>query len=241
MVSIQVAGDGLDGFQDVAPTSHIKAFLPRGGQTEPNLPEIGPDGPLWPPDDSAPAVRTYTPRRFDPATGTLEVQFVLHGDGPASEWAAQAEPGDRLAVAGPGGRFTFDPSTTRWWIGGDESAIPAIGTLLDAMPTTASAKVHIEVDDADDEVHLPSAANLVVQWHHRRPGNGAGAELDDALRRADIVAGERVWVACEATAVRGMRRHLLDDRGLSPVSLVTRGYWRLGSANHPDHDYGDDV
>jgi len=21
---------------------------------------------------------------------------------------------------------------------------------------------------------------------------------------------------------------------------VTRGYWRLGAANHPDHDYGDD-
>jgi hypothetical protein len=21
---------------------------------------------------------------------------------------------------------------------------------------------------------------------------------------------------------------------------VTRGYWRTGEANHPDHDYGDD-
>ena len=43
---------------------------------------------MWEHDDALrPVVRTYTPRRFDAAAGTLEVQFLLHGDGPASAWA----------------------------------------------------------------------------------------------------------------------------------------------------------
>jgi NADPH-dependent ferric siderophore reductase len=47
-------------------------------------------------------------------------------------------------------------------------------------------------------------------------------------------------VACEAAAMRGIRKHFLAGRRLPAGSLVTRGYWRLGEANHPDHDYGDD-
>jgi NADPH-dependent ferric siderophore reductase len=54
------------------------------------------------------------------------------------------------------------------------------------------------------------------------------------------VDGTRIWVACEAAAMRRIRQHFLRDRGLPARSLVTRGYWRLGAANHPDHDYGDD-
>jgi NADPH-dependent ferric siderophore reductase len=57
---------------------------------------------------------------------------------------------------------------------------------------------------------------------------------------ADIADGTRIWVACEAAAMRGIRRHFTSERGLPVSSLVTRGYWRIGEANHPDHDYGED-
>jgi NADPH-dependent ferric siderophore reductase len=240
LVSVRLGGPGLEVFQDAAPTSHIKAYLPRLDQAELLLPEIGPDGAVLPADASASVVRTYTPRSFDRATGELEVQFVLHGDGPASEWAAPAKPGDGLAIRGPGGRFSFDPSPTCWWVAGDESAIPAIGTLLDAMPTTANAEVHIEVDGADDEIDFESKASLKVFWHHRQPAYEPGAELNHAVTAADMGTDTRAWVACEATAVRLIRRHLLEDRRLPADSIVTRGYWRLGSVNHPDHDYGED-
>jgi hypothetical protein len=30
-------------------------------------------------------------------------------------------------------------------------------------------------------------------------------------------------------------------RGLTPASLYTRGYWQLGKANRPDHEFGEDV
>jgi NADPH-dependent ferric siderophore reductase len=243
MVSVEVGGDALAGFRIEAPTSHIKVFLPAAGQNTLSLPTAGPDGLVWPDGADRPVVRTYTPRRFDEESGTLEVQFVLHGVGPASEWAERAAPGDQLAVGGPGGRFSLDPADDTWWIAGDESAIPAVATLLEALPATATADVHLEVADADDELALPSAARTTITWHHRRAPDAWGAELSDAARTAGPgapAAGTRIWVACEAAAMRGIRRYFLAEREWPSSSLVTRGYWRLGEANHPDHDYGDD-
>ena len=153
-------------------------------------------------------VRTYTPRRYDPATKTLEIQFLLHGTGPASEWAQRAKPGDKLAVAGPGGRFSLEPAADYWWLAADESAIPAVGTLLEALPETTAADVHIEVDGPDDEVEFAAPAKTTISWHHRRPG-AFGAELADAAHAATIPDGARVWVACEAAAMRDIRRYFL--------------------------------
>jgi len=240
LVSVWVAGDALDGFATAAPTSHLKVFLPAEGQTAPILPEYTPDGAVRAEDGPQPAVRTYTPRRFDEASGTLEIQFVLHGAGPASEWADRASVGNQLAVAGPGGRFSMDPAAERWWVAGDESAIPAVGTLLEALPDSAVAEVHLEVAGPDDEIELASPAKTTITWHHRRTPDAWGTELDEAARGAAIADGTRVWVACEAAAMRGIRRYLIGERRLPASSLVTRGYWRLGAANHPDHDYGDD-
>jgi NADPH-dependent ferric siderophore reductase len=238
LVSVLVRGDALDGFRIEAPTSHVKVFLPADGQDAPALPEQTPDGPVW--SEEPPVVRTYTPVGFDEASKTLELQFVLHGVGPASEWAEHAAPGDKLAVAGPGGRFTLDETAAHWWLAADESAIPAVATLLEALPATATAEVHIEVADAADEIAFDSPAKTTLTWHYRRSPDAFGAELDEAARGAEIPAGTRIWVACEAAAMRGIRRHFTRERGLPPSSLVTRGYWRLGEANHPDHDYGDD-
>jgi NADPH-dependent ferric siderophore reductase len=239
LISVLVTGDELDGFADAAPTSHLKVFLPGEGADAPTLPATGPDGRPVPVDGPLPVVRTYTPRRYDPATKTLEIQFLLHGTGPASEWAQRAKPGDKLAVAGPGGRFSLEPVADHWWLAADESAIPAVGTLLEALPETTAVDVHIEVDGPDDEVEFTAPAKTTISWHHRRPG-AFGSELVAAAHAASIPEGSRVWVACEAAAMRDIRRYFLTSRLLPPASLVTRGYWRAGEQNHPDHDYGDD-
>jgi NADPH-dependent ferric siderophore reductase len=240
LVSVWVGGEALDGFAINAPTSHIKVYLPAAGQQAPTLPADGPNGPVWPEDAPRPFVRTYTPRRFDEQSQTLEVQFVLHGEGPASDWAERAAPGDQLAVAGPGGRFSLDPSIERWWIAGDESAIPAVETLLEALPPSASAEVHLEVADSDDEIELSSPAKFDVTWHHRRAPGAWGAELEQAAHDAEVADDTQLWLACEATTVRDLRRYFLVDRQHPRDAIVTRGYWRRGFENHPDHDYGDD-
>jgi NADPH-dependent ferric siderophore reductase len=238
-VSVLFGGPALEGFRIEEPTAHIKVFLPAGGQTEPVLPTFGPDGLVWPEGATRPVVRTYTPRRFDDTTGTLEVQFLLHEVGPASDWAAQAKAGDRAAIGGPGGRFRFDREAETWWVGGDESALPAIGTLLDVLPASAQAEIHVEVAGPDDEIPLPSAARTNVTWHHRRNPEGWGEELDDAARSSSLAEGARVWIAGEAVAVRRVRKHFLEEKHVPVTSMTTRGYWRNGESDHPDGDYAD--
>ena len=240
LLSVVVTGDDLDGFADAAPTSHLKVFLPAAGQDAPNLPEFAAAGAAEADDGPAPTVRTYTPRSYDPATKALEIQFLVHGEGPASEWALRAKPGDKLALAGPGGRFSLEPAADHWWLAADESAIPAVGTLLDALPETATVDVHIEVDGPDDEIEISGTAKTTITWHHRRSSDGFGVELAEAAKAATIPDDARIWVACEAAAMRGIRRYFTAERGIPVAQLVTRGYWRTGEQNHPDHDYGDD-
>jgi NADPH-dependent ferric siderophore reductase len=201
----------------------------------------GPDGRLvWAEGAVAPAIRTYTPRRYDAATHTLDVQFLLHGDGPASRWAERAEVGHRLVVVGPGGRFVLDGGASRWWIAGDETALPAIATLLEALPAAAEAEVHVEVADDDARLELPPRAGTQVVWHARTSPDAFGDELAEAARYAEAPAGSRFWVACEAAAMREIRRYLLDERSVPRELLTTRGYWRAGETDYPDHDYGED-
>ncbi|MFJ4152746.1 siderophore-interacting protein [Streptomyces galbus] len=236
MVAVVFAGESLADFAEPAPTAHIKLFLP---DTEGNVPRpvVGLDGRLeWP--EGRPTMRTYTPRRFDAEAGTLEVWFVLHGDGPAARWAAQAQPGCRAAIGGPGGRFSVDPTAALWWIGGDESALPAIATLLEALPDDITGQVHLEVEDADARIALPTHAGVEVTWHHRR--SEPGTALVDVLRQATLRSDTHIWVACEASAVRKARSSILTNQVLPRFQLTTRGYWRVGEVNHPDHDYGED-
>jgi NADPH-dependent ferric siderophore reductase len=240
LLSVLVTGDDLDGFADAAPTSHLKVFLPAAGQDAPNLPEFAPDGVARAEDGPPPAVRTYTPRRYDPASRTLEIQFLLHGEGPASDWAQRAKPGDKLAVAGPGGRFSLEPAADYWWLAADESAIPAVATLLEALPETTTVDVHIEVDGPDDEIELAGPVKSTITWHHRRSSDAFGEELAAAAREAATPDGARIWVACEAAAMRDIRRYFTRERGIPAAQLITRGYWRTGEQNHPDHDYGED-
>jgi NADPH-dependent ferric siderophore reductase len=240
LVSVRVGGGDLSRFDQAAPTSHMKLFLPADGQDAPTLPVVTPEGRTWPSDAPRPIVRTYTPRSYDPDTETVEVQFVLHGEGPAAVWAQRAKPGDKIALGGPGGRFAADLGTRHWWIAGDESALPAVGTLLDALPASATAEVHLEVADADDEIALKSEAATTITWHHRRAPDAYGVELNDAAESAAITSDTQVWVACEASAMRRIRRYLRAEGGVPASALITRGYWRLGIADHPDHDYGED-
>jgi NADPH-dependent ferric siderophore reductase len=240
MVSVALRGEALAGFEIAAPTLHVKLLFPAPGQDAPTLPVAGPDGLRFPEGQARPVMRTFTPRQFDATTSTLSVEFVLHGEGPASAWAAQARTGHRIAVAGPGGRMPLPLGPGRWIVGGDESALPAIGTLLAALPASAAADVYVEVDDASDETPLESAAEVSTTWLHRRPGS-FGPALEAAVTGAEVGAAAGIWVAGEANAVRRIRRALLDGRRVDPSALVTRGYWRLGEQDHPDHDYGEDA
>ncbi|MES4905570.1 MULTISPECIES: siderophore-interacting protein [unclassified Streptomyces] len=253
MARVTFGGDDLADFVCDAPDQQVKLYFPRPGQSAPILPEPGADGDVmrWYqayqaiPEDERPWMRSYTIRAHHPRRRALDIDFVLHGDGdgvgvgdgsgeagPATRWARAAEPGDTLGMFGPSAAFARPvPLGGADWtlLAGDESALPAIGTLIEALPEGARAVAYIEVADAAEEQRFTTAGEVEVHWLHRggRPA-GPGGPLLDAVRSAVFPPGSVfAWLAGEAGAVRSLRRHLVDERGIDRRSVDFTGYWRL--------------
>jgi NADPH-dependent ferric siderophore reductase len=241
MARVTFGGDELAGLTPHGPAEHIKLFLPRPGQERPVMPEWGPNGPVVAEGQERPLSRTYTPRRWDETARELDVDILVHGEGPGSSWATEAKPGDIAVITGPGGPYRLDPEAERFLVAGDESALPAIGTILEALPDGAMAQVFIEIANRDEEIGLSSAADIDLTWLHRGSEPEIGRPLAMALAGAAIDAGTRIWVGCEAGIMREVRRQLLFERGIERAAMHSHGYWKLGEANHPDHDLGQEI
>jgi NADPH-dependent ferric siderophore reductase len=237
-VRVTLAGPELERFNFPGPASHFKLVLAANGGA-PTLPTPGADG-LVSFDPGAPLVlRTYTARAFRPESLELDIDMFLHGDGPASTWARQAQVGDSVAVTSPRASG-FQPASGAEWIllGADSSAIPALATILDAQPDRRLNAV-VEVDDLRDAQALPASARDGVQFVVRESGQRSGTALLAALSAHSMPDGVGfIWVAAEASIIRAARAHLGAGEAGPRDALVTRGYWRAGEINHPDHDDG---
>jgi NADPH-dependent ferric siderophore reductase len=184
MVRVVFGGKELEGFTPRGPAAHLKVNFPPPGEPKLVLPEWGPEGPILMEGQQRPLNRTYTPRRWDLEARELTVDFLLHGEGPGSGWAQQARPGQVVAVSQqPGGAYKVDAEADWYLIGGDEAALPAVGTLLEVLPPFCFAHVFVEVADAAEELELKSPARFQVTWLH--PGRAAGRvgkKLEQAVR-----------------------------------------------------------
>jgi NADPH-dependent ferric siderophore reductase len=239
MARIVVGGDDLAGFVSAAHDDHVKLFFAPPGEQKPVFPTQTPNGPEYPAGVTRPAARDYTPRRYDPAANTLTIDFVLHGDGPATAWAAQARTGDFLGVGGPRGSFIVPDDFDWYLLAGDESALPAIARRLEELPAGARAVVVVEVGDADEEQKFTTQARLQTHWLHRDGAEpGDPALLQSALAALHLPGGDGyAWVAAEAATAKSLRRHLVDQRGLRKDRVKAAAYWKRGAvAVHETYD-----
>jgi NADPH-dependent ferric siderophore reductase len=243
MLRVTFGGTDLAGCVTAGHDQRIKVFFPRAGETDPVVPE----GPNWFPEyramppDIKPAMRTFTIVALRPDKYEMDVDFVLHGDlGPASTWAGRAKPGDRVAILGPnllcptiyGYEYHPDPDTDWTLLAGDETALPAITGILAAMPAGRRALVFLEVDSIAEIRQLACPGDARVTWLSRdgAPAIG-GAMLRDAVARTEFPAGRPyAWLAGESSAVTGLRRHLVNTRGVDRKDVYFSGYWLLGGA-----------
>jgi NADPH-dependent ferric siderophore reductase len=208
--SVTFSGAALADFTSASFDDHIKLILDSG--------------------EGEPVMRDYTPRRFDQAKLELTIEFALHGDGPASNWAAQAAPGQRAVVGGPRGSFII-PLDYGWHLlAGDESALPAIARRLEELPSGALATVIVHVNDARDRRAFTSAATCNVQWVD------SAEALIDSVRGLNLPTCEGyAWCAGEARAMAALRRILVEEKGLDRHAVRAAAYWKRGAAAHHEN------
>lgn len=214
---------------------HVRLLFPKNRRTQPQWPVTGADGrPSWPTAENCPDVRIYTIRRVNVAKGEVDIDFVVHpGEAmPGARFALEAEPGHVVGMTGPGGGSV---GAANWYLlAGDETALPAIGRILETLPASAHAVVRIETGELADQQQLPSSASVDLQWLNRAgAAPGTTSLLADAVRRVDWPRDGRsvfAWAGCEYAAFSAIRRYLREERRLSRKEHLVAAYWRRGIA-----------
>jgi NADPH-dependent ferric siderophore reductase len=220
-----IVGDGVTHPAFAAPgfDDHLKLIFAADGDVRAALPAQLPHGIEWGPSEHRTA-RDYTPRRFDAVARELDLDFVLHGDGPAAEWASRAMVGDELWFVGPKSSLRL-PEHLDWIVLiGDETALPAIGRYLDKRPNDAPAHVLVTISHDEARQELALREGDTVTWVVAEPGDAEA--LDAAVRGLELPGGDGfAWAAAESRALLPVRRYLQRERGLAKDRVNITGYW----------------
>ena len=219
MRRITLGGPELAGFVSLGSDDHIKLLFPQNAAEQAALdsPDFNLRG-----DGPQPAMRDYTPRRYDLDIGELDIDFVLHGDGPASTWAEQARVGQHLHIGGPRGSMIVPDIFDSYLLIGDETAIPAIARRLDELPAGRKVLAVIEIANAAEQQPLASAAEVEVIWVVRGQD-----DLLETVQNLTLPGGSLYsFVATETKLSRQLRRVLLDTHQVNEAFLKAVGYWQ---------------
>lgn len=189
---VTFTGPDLDEFGDDGLDQRIKLILAEGPAV---LEDLTADPTSWHarwramPEEIRPVMRTYTVRRVRPGAREVDVVLVDHetahgAAGPAIRWLRSAAPGDEVVLVGPDARspdrhqgIDWRPgAATRLLLAGDETAAPAIVSILESLAGAAvTARAFVEVPDAADRLPGDLPANTRIHWLPR--GAGTHGEL----------------------------------------------------------------
>jgi NADPH-dependent ferric siderophore reductase len=228
MVRLTFGGKGLSEFSSTGiGDEYLRLFFPDTADGRLYLPEITEDG-RWTYPDGQDKIRcaTYTVRRFRQDAGEVDIDFVVHQGGIASEWAQQAEPGARITINRPRGLYT-PPADTVWQLlVADATGLPALARILEQTPKHISSRVFVEVAEPEHEQELPAHPGATVTWLHRSGNGVAPSRMGDVVRAVPMPATPGyVWVAGEQKVVRAIRKFIRGELKLPAERYELVGYW----------------
>ncbi|MCR5856527.1 siderophore-interacting protein [Mesorhizobium sp. J428] len=236
MRRLTLAGDNLERFAQHG--IHIRLLLRPRHDAPVVWPVMAADGRQAWPEGERPVMRIYTIRSIDVAAGTMDVDFVLHegDDMPGARFGAEAKPGDLVGMTGPGGG-TLKVAPSYLFLG-DETALPAIGRLLEELPDDAKAKAYVEIADDAERQDIAVKPGVDLVWLSR--GGKPAGSTDGLLQALRDVPGAfwgddpYVWAGCEQSTARAIKAHLADTVRLKKGRSVVGSYWKLGAAGEVD-------
>lgn len=235
---VTVGGPELADFEHQGWDQCVRLFFPRPGQEGLRMPTSGGNGWIAQfylmPARTRPHVRNYTVRALRRAEGEMDIDFVVHGDGPASTWAAAARPGDPVGLFDEGTMYAPDPSAEWQLLAADESGLPAAAAIAEATDPELNTRLLLEVPTEDDILPLELGSTVSVSWFPRASRDLVpGALLLEEIRRARLPGHGRgsVLLVGESGFATGARRHLVNAMRVPKSEITFFGYWKHGRAS----------
>ncbi|MFC9516275.1 siderophore-interacting protein [Nocardiaceae bacterium NPDC056970] len=183
-----------------------------------------------------PPWRHYTVRKVLEEGRRIDIDFVLHTGGLASDWARRAVPGDVLGVfsSGPARAYYQPVPDTSWQLlVADATGLPGLGRIVEELGEDDIAHAIVEIQSEADRQEFRTRGQVTYTW---LVGSGLGlapSALLEAVEELRFPQGDvYAWVACEGSTSRAIRRHLRESRGLARDRHHAVGYWRLGADGH---------
>ncbi|WP_416186474.1 siderophore-interacting protein [Herbaspirillum sp. RTI4] len=206
MLSVRFKGEALSDFISHSFDDHIKFIFPDS--------------------DGTPTRRDYTPTGYDKQRGELTLEFALHAQGAATEWARQAKVGMNAIIAGPRGSMVIPQNYDWHLLVGDLSALPAIHRRLQEFAPGTKALSVIEIAHADDIRAFDTRADVEPHWVK------SADELLATVRNLALPAGEGyIWAAGETSTMKELRTLLTDEKRHPKDAMRVSAYWKHGAAD----------
>jgi NADPH-dependent ferric siderophore reductase len=226
MIRLTLGGPGLSTFKSTGiGDEYLRLFFPNPETGQLHLPEISEDG-RWTYPDGQEAIRcsTYTVRRFE--AGEMDIDFVVHEGGIASQWSQLANPGDTITVNRPRGLYS-PPGDIAWQLlVADATGIPALSRLIEQTSAHVQSRIFVEVAEPAHQFELPSHPAATITWLHNSGNGVAPSRMDEVVRSVPLPATPGyVWVAGEQKVVRAIRKFVRQELKLPAERYELVGYW----------------
>ena len=210
---------------------HLKLMLPADRTRPAVWPSVAANGVTsWPKGSDRLHVRYYTVRALRPEAAEIDIDVVRHDGGIISDWALGASPGERIGVMGPLG----DPLPAvrdGLLLAGDETALPALARMAEALGETASGHLVAALPEGiDPGCYLPATSLAITVL----PSRQFRAGIEPAVR--DIGSKNRLrhaWFAGEHANAQALRRLFRDEFGLNREQQLSAAYWRFDRSSSP--------
>ena len=172
--------------------------------------------------------RRYTIRRFDREHRLLDLEFVMHGDGPGVRWAKSARPGLAIEAIGPRGKITLAPAADWHLFAGDATALPGALAMMEALPADVPADAVLEVDGPDERQPVGLGhTNKTVTWRYEADISGLIGAVSTA---GGLRASGHAYLAGEVALVSALKSSLMGA-GWPAEQISAKAYWNRGRAN----------
>lgn len=231
LIRVTFSSESIHEYAEVTAGSTIKIFLPHP-QTDTIIYPAWLNIPQENPEKLSSIYRTYTVRDINAEENQLAIEFVAHGDGgPASQWALQAQEGQKIAIATKKRTISLVPQKDWYLFAVDHTGLPVCSKILETLSPEAEGIAVIEVLTEADILDLKKPEKISIQWLiNPHPGeNELLAEKVRTLALQDIES-KYAFVAAEFKNVKNIRYYLRKELQWNIHEIDALSYWKLGKA-----------